>query len=176
MKIIIKAFKGNTSELHGVKAPLQEIVDKHGDHNPCSELLFQTISCFPFYINQEKTPHVAVLFVNTQRYLGREAVLTAKEYMQKNWMEKFDIDRIAASAYISRYHFTRIFKKDTGMTPYEYYQNMKIEMIMEKLRDKKLSVSNAFAACGLVYTGSSATRFRKKVGMTPSQYRKCTTE
>ena len=169
---ILKAFQGTASELRDIRVPLQDMVDKYGDHQPCSELLFQAISCFPVYLKQENIPYVAVLYINTQRYLGREAVLKAKDYMQKHWMEDFDINRIAAAAYLSRYHFTRVFKSDTGSTPYEYYQDLKIKMIMEKLRDKNLSVSDAFTTCGMVYTGSSATRFRKKVGMTPSQYRK----
>lgn len=176
MDTILKVYQGEAAELHDVKAPLQEIVDKHGDSSVRSEILIQTISCFPIYLKEEATPHVAVLFINTKQHFGREAVLKAKEYIRNHWMEDFNMDRVAAGVYMSRYHFARIFKKDTGITPYEYYQDIKIEMIKEKLGNKELSIADAFAACGLAYSGSTATMFKKNVGLTPSQYRKYITE
>lgn len=176
IQTIEKAYRGEATQLDDVKVPLQEMVDKYGNRRIRSELLFQTISCFPLYVGQDSVPHVAVVYICTNVHIGREAVIRAKEYMHRHWMEPFDIEKIAALVYVSRYHFTRIFKKDTGMTPYEFYQDIKIERIKEKLRDQSLLICEAFAACGWVYTGSSATRFRNRVGMTPSQYRKFATE
>ena len=82
------------------------------------------------------------------------------------------MDKTALAVSMSRYHLTRIFKKHTGMTPYSYYQDIKIKKIEEALRDEKLSVTQAFASCGMKYSGSFAGFFRDKVGMTPTQYRK----
>lgn len=173
---VLQAYQGNMVELHDVKAPLQEIVNKHGDRRLCEELLFHTICCFPIHLEAEEAPHVAVLYVTTREYHGRAEVLQGTEYIQKHWMEEFDLDRVAASVYISKYYFTRLFKKHTGMTPHEYYLGVKIEMLKEKLAEKNLSIAQSFAACGLSYTDSSATMFRRKVGMTPSEYRKFATE
>jgi AraC-like DNA-binding protein len=57
------------------------------------------------------------------------------------------------------------------MTPYAYYQEMKLEKLKEKLCNKNISVSQAFAECGLDYSGYFSKLFKEKVGMTPSQYR-----
>lgn len=173
---ILKAYDGEVVELHDVKVPLQDMVDKYGDCTVRSEILIQTISCFPIYLNGEATPHVAALYINTKEHCGREAVLKAKEYIRNHWMEEFNMNKLAAAVYTSRYHFARIFKKDVGITPYEYYQSIKIEMIKKKLGDMSLSIADAFVSCGLVYNGSTVTMFKKNVGLTPSQYRKYITE
>jgi transcriptional regulator GlxA family with amidase domain len=65
-----------------------------------------------------------------------------------------------------------MFKKETGTTPYGYYQDIKIRKLKDALRDTNLSVTQAFAACGVEYSGNLAKVFKEKVGMTPTQYRK----
>ena len=81
------------------------------------------------------------------------------------------MDEVAAAVNLSRYHFARIFKKQTGRTPYAYYLDVKIGRIKEKLHDNNLSISQAFAECGADYNGSIAKVFRKKVGMSPTEFR-----
>ncbi len=73
--------------------------------------------------------------------------------------------------HMSRYHYTRLFKRHTGMTPYNYHQEVRIGKIKEKLCDIKLSITQAFEACGADYNGNMAKVFKRKTGMTPSQYR-----
>jgi len=58
------------------------------------------------------------------------------------------------------------------MTPYNFYLSIKIDKIKEKLCDMNLTVSEAFAACGVDYHGNIARLFKKSVGLTPSEYRK----
>ena len=43
---------------------------------------------------------------------------------------------------------------------------------MEKLLDDNLTIAQAFAACSMDYNGHSAKMFRKRVGVSPSVYRK----
>ncbi|MFT9078495.1 MAG: helix-turn-helix transcriptional regulator [Ethanoligenens sp.] len=96
--------------------------------------------------------------------------MAGKEYIEAHWKEEFNIDRLADAIHISRYHYTRLFKQHTGMTPYNYYQEIKIQKLKEKLCDGNLSVAQAFAACGADFSGSFAKIFKEKVGMPPSQY------
>ena len=99
-------------------------------------------------------------------------VAVAKEYIENHWLEEFDMDSIAQAVSLSRYHFARLFKKHTGMTPYSYYQDIKLRRLKEALCNTNLSITEAFATCGMAYSGNFARVFREKVGMTPSQYRK----
>jgi AraC family transcriptional regulator len=75
-------------------------------------------------------------------------------------------------ACLSKAHFTKLFKQNTGVTPKEYYINYKISKLKEKLLDTNLSIAQAFAACNMNYNGYSASLFKKKVGLSPSEFRK----
>lgn len=94
------------------------------------------------------------------------------EFMNDCYNQDYSIEDIARIANLSPYHFIRVFKGETGMTPHEYMMNIKIGKIKEKLADKNLSISQAFSLCGLDYNGHYAAVFKKIVGVTPSQYRK----
>jgi transcriptional regulator GlxA family with amidase domain len=59
-----------------------------------------------------------------------------------------------------------------GITPYKYYQEIKVMKLKEALRDRNLSVAQVFASCGFRYSGNFARFFKMQVGMTPSKYRK----
>lgn len=82
------------------------------------------------------------------------------------------MDKMAHAVNLSRYHLARLFKKHTSMTPYNYYRDIKVKKLQEKLCDKNLSITQAFSACGMDYNGNYAKMFKGKTGMTPSQYRK----
>ena len=88
------------------------------------------------------------------------------------WLERFDLNETAKAACLSKAHFTKLFKKHTGVTPHEYYTNYKISKLKEKLQDTNLSIAQAFAACNMDYNGHSARVFKDKTGLSPSAYRK----
>jgi AraC family transcriptional regulator len=96
----------------------------------------------------------------------------AIEFMNDCYNEDCSIEEIARAANLSPYHFIRVFKAETGMTPHGYLLNIKLSRIKEKLADRDLSISQAFSLCGLNYNGHYASVFKKKEGVTPSQYRK----
>jgi len=52
-----------------------------------------------------------------------------------------------------------------------YYLEVKIEKLKERLRDQNLTITQAFATCGVTYSGHYARLFKKKSGLTPSEYR-----
>ena len=89
-------------------------------------------------------------------------------------MEKYDADKTAQAACLSKAHFSKLFKKHTGVTPHEYYINYKIGKLKEKLIDSNLTIAQEFAACNMDYSGHSAKIFKEKVGVCPSVYRKMT--
>jgi len=79
--------------------------------------------------------------------------------------------RLAADAGLSAYHFHRVFKGVTGMTPREYAAARRADRVRSALR-KERSVTDAVMAAGY----GSGSRFYEKstehLGMTPTQFRK----
>ena len=109
--------------------------------------------------DNHRLAYVVHVFVTSKLYNGKKEIVKAKEYLDRHWLEEFD-------------HFSRLFKRYTSMTPFSYYQGLKINKLKEQLCDQNLSIGDAFSACGLDYNGNYARVVKEKVGMTPSQYRK----
>lgn len=169
---ILKSFRGETVHFYDLVMPIQNILRKFGSEEVCSEISFQNVTCFPIYNDDQQLTYVVHVFITARLYNNEAKTLMAKRYIEDNWAEQFDLNKIAQAVNLSKHHFARLFKKDTEVTPFKYYQDIKIDKLKDKLCDKNLSVSEAFSACGLDYSGNYARVFKEKVGMTPSQYRK----
>jgi transcriptional regulator GlxA family with amidase domain len=136
------------------------------------EAIYTDILNFPVFGQDGRMAYVVAIFFTSRVYSGRTDMAKAREYLENNWREEFDTDKLAKLVSLSPSHLSRLFKKHTGMTPYSYYQDIKINQLKASLRNQNLSVAEAFISCGFEYPGNSTRFFKKKTGMTPSQYRK----
>jgi AraC family transcriptional regulator len=174
---ILQAYQGEVVHAYDVKVPHQEIIEQLGDNNELvSGSMFHNMTAFPIRNENNELLYIVTVFTISRYYKDKEEIMKGKEYIEDHWKEDYDIDKLVGIIRMSRYHYTRLFKKHTGMTPYNYYQNIKIEKIKEKLCDNNLSIAQVFAECGVDYNGNIAKIFKQKVGMTPSQYRKMITQ
>lgn len=169
---VVQAFEGELVHVYDVKVPYQEIIERLGDEKELvSESMFHNMTALPIRGSNNELLFVVFIFVTSRSYRDREEIIKGKEYIDNHWQEEFDIDKLAAIVHMSRYHNIRLFKQHTGMTPLNYYQEVKISKIKEKLCDSSLSITQAFAACGVDYNGNVGKLFKRKTGQTPSQYR-----
>ncbi|HLR01165.1 MAG TPA: helix-turn-helix transcriptional regulator [Virgibacillus sp.] len=97
-----------------------------------------------------------------------EAIL----YIQKNICEPLSLSQLANHVSYSPYHFTRIFKSRTGLTPLYYVSSMRLQKAKDLLLNTDLTVRDIGLEIGQQSLGTFTTRFTEKVGITPSQFRK----
>lgn len=167
-----RAFNGETVRAFDVKVPYREIIDRLGDiKTNQTGSLYHDMTAFPITEKDGRLKYVVFIFITSREYQGREEIVKGMEYIDNHWWEDFDIDKLAKEVYISKYRYIRLFKMATDMTPYGYYQEVKVKKIKEKLCEKNMSVSRAFTECGVDYSGSFVKVFKQRVGMSPSQYR-----
>lgn len=169
---IFRAFRGETVQLNNKKMPIQGIIERFGEGEICSDSIFQNITCFPIYNDHHQLAYVVNVFITSKLYHGREEIIKGKEYIERHWQDVFDIDAAAKASGLSKSYFLRLFKKLTGFTPHDYYMEIKIDMMKEKLLNLNLSISQVFAECGVDYNSHYIKIFKKRVGTTPSEYRK----
>lgn len=164
-----KAFRGESAIAHNLKFPSDHFLNVK---RPFMKILIQTVSCFPLCDKQQQIAYIAMVLVTTQAYEGKTEVLKVLEYLNHNWRDEFDRDKLAKVANLSAFHFTRMFKQYQGLTPHEYYKQLKIKKLCEKLLDPNLSITLAFTECGVDVKGRYMQYFKESVGLTPSEYRK----
>lgn len=170
---VLRAYQGEIVHAYDVKVPHQEIIERLGDNKePVSGSMFHNMTAFPIRDENNRLLYIVTVFITSRHYQDREEIMKGKEYIDDHWKEEFDIDKLVDIVHMSRYHYTRLFKQHTGMTPYNYYQNIKFERLKEKLCDNNLSIAQAFDECGVDYNGNFAKKFKQNLGMTPSQYRR----
>jgi AraC-like DNA-binding protein len=169
---VLRTFNGEVAQLFDIKVPIPEIIHQYGERALPFTSLLQNITAIPVCTQAGRPRYVVVIFVTSRLYVGKQEIIAAKEYLETHWLEDFDIEKLSAAAYLSRYHLARLFKKHTGITPYGYYQQIKLKKLKEALKDQSFSIRDAFLSCGMEYNGAASKMFKAKCGMTPSQYRK----
>lgn len=174
---VVRAFQGEATRVYDVKVPHQEIIERLGDDKKTVlGSLYHDMSALPIWGSGKELMYVVFVFITSREYQGRDELIRGKEYIDSHWLENFDIDKLSGAVYISKYRYVRLFKQHMGMTPYCYYQEVKIEKIKEKLCESNLSIAQAFAECGVDYNGNFVKVFKQKTGMSPSEYRRMMAE
>lgn len=104
--------------------------------------------------------------------LPLQAVEQVKRYIASRFDQPISIAELAEVANVSVFHFCRAFKSATGVTPYRYVVNERIEEGKRLLRTTDASVMDIALAVGFENHAHFSSTFKKQVGVTPSAWRK----
>ncbi len=96
----------------------------------------------------------------------------ARDFMESHLDGTLDLKRIAGEACMSPHHFLRLFKQVYGETPHQYLTRRRIERAQRLLLQTELQVTDICFAVGFESLGSFSWLFRKRVGLSPDQFRK----
>ena len=96
----------------------------------------------------------------------------ARDYADRHYAEPLDLDRLAAVASLSKYHFHRLFTATYGRTPAAYLAERRIERAQDLLRATNLTVTEVCFAVGYSSLGSFSSVFARVVGETPSAFQR----
>ncbi|HHV09696.1 MAG TPA: helix-turn-helix transcriptional regulator [Clostridiales bacterium] len=168
------AFQGETVLIPDIRIPLESFWAWYKTRSTVYDIeaIYTDILNFPVPDARGRMTYMMSIFFTSRIYQGRADVAKVKEYLENHWREAFDAEAVAKTVNLSPSHLSRLFKKHTGITPYSYYQEVKINRLKAALKDQTLSIAEAFLSCGFEYTGNWTRFFKEKVGMTPSEYRK----
>jgi AraC-like DNA-binding protein len=96
----------------------------------------------------------------------------ARDLADREYSEEVDLDRLAAAAGLSKYHFLRLFRATYGRTPAQYVSERRIERAQDLLRSTNLTVTEVCTAVGFSSLGSFSSRFRALVGESPRDFQR----
>lgn len=95
----------------------------------------------------------------------------AVELMHIKLAEDLSLDEIAAAAYLSPFHFARLFKKITGSAPHAYLAALRANRAQVLLAETDLSVTEVGSQVGYSSSSHFTKAFRQATGLTPRAFR-----
>jgi AraC-like DNA-binding protein len=96
----------------------------------------------------------------------------AIDYMNKNLNVKLSLNQISKLVGYSPTYFTTLFKKETNYSPLSYFSHLKIVKACEFLDYTRIKVKEISFTLGYTDPYYFTKDFKKKMGMSPRQYRK----
>lgn len=92
-------------------------------------------------------------------------------YIDENFNKDISLDDISRHAYLSKYHFSRIFKKYTSYSPYQYLMEVRLNHSRLLLLTRNYPITAIADRCGFKRLDYFSAIFKKKFKCSPSQYR-----
>lgn len=100
------------------------------------------------------------------------AVESAIARIWQGYGEPLSLSEIAKSAILSRFHFSRVFREATGVSPGRYLSAVRIYQAKRLLATTTLSVTDISLAVGYNSLGSFTNHFTDSVGASPTRFRR----
>lgn len=132
--------------------------------------------------------HLQVLLNYATRFYDRQFI--TREHVNKGILERFEsnlndyfnseklqavgmpsVAYCAEQLHLSANYFGDLIKKETGVSAQEYIQERVIDLAKEKMFDLNKSISEVAYELGFKYPQHFTRLFKKKVGMSPVEYR-----
>jgi AraC-like DNA-binding protein len=108
---------------------------------------------------------------NSQKQTNNEVVLLAVDFIKEHLAEQFNLERVSEYTHMSKYYLLRLFKKQMGVAPYQFYMQEKVKKIRQGIIKDKSTVDLAYH---LNFSDQShlCNIFKRYVGLTPAQFKK----
>lgn len=119
---------------------------------------------------------LCVLFgrrVKKSKLKGETVNLSASlNYIHKNFNADISVDFLAQMEHLSTGYYRSLFKRLTGMSPIDYITGVRLRHSCELMKVTNLSIKEISAMVGYEDQMYFSRIFRKKMGLTPKNYRK----
>lgn len=100
-----------------------------------------------------------------------QQIKQATAYMEAEFHHLQSLDDVAAATGLSKYYFTRMFTKTTGMSPMDFVTKLRIEKAVQLLRSSSLTVEEIAHTVGYSSGSYFSKVFRSRVGFPPADFR-----
>lgn len=100
-----------------------------------------------------------------------ERMVTAKLFIDNNFDDSLDLATISKQAYLSPYHFHRLFTTIYRKTPHQYLTWKRLEQARLLLEKEGLSITEVCNNVGFESLASFSTLFKRESGYAPQYYR-----
>ena len=97
------------------------------------------------------------------------AVARVRDYLRDHLSDRITLDRLAAVSDLSKFHLLRVFKAQTGLTPWQFQMQSRVDHA-KRLLARGDAPAHVAASCGFSDQSHLTKRFRQLVGVTPAAF------
>jgi AraC family transcriptional regulator len=110
--------------------------------------------------------------VRIRRYaLSPGRVARIKGFVEENLQRDIGLAELADIARLSRFHFARSFRAETGLSPHQWVMDRRCERAKRMMTDTQLTLGEIALACGFAHQAHFTNAFRKLNGIPPGRWR-----
>ncbi|MFD0712876.1 response regulator [Paenibacillus sp. GCM10027626] len=108
----------------------------------------------------------------TLRHSGKNSIVeTVKRYIDARYAEAISLDTLAREVFVSPVYLSFLFKQVKGMNVTDYLTQVRLDRAKELLRGASVKTYEIARLVGYQDEKYFSRLFKKKVGMTPSEFR-----
>lgn len=147
-----------------------EMAEEFEKDNPHKEFILQgMLFRLLLTVHQEKLPDMNVTQSLTTL---TPPIMDAIVFIEDNYTKNPTLEEAAQMAGFSPAYFSRLFSAQMGKSYTDYLDNVKIRHVQILLTQTKKTIMEIAEEVGYCHGNYLNSQFKKKVGMTPGQYRK----
>ncbi|MEN6391611.1 MAG: AraC family transcriptional regulator [Syntrophomonas sp.] len=105
----------------------------------------------------------------------QDSVLKVCDIIKSDCHRNMSLDELAAQAAMSKFHFCRVFKQTTGLSPYEFQLQARIKLAKVMLLNKE-PIADIAAGLGFADQSHFYRFFKRDTGLTPGEFIKMSIE
>jgi len=109
--------------------------------------------------------------MKTQDHINFDRIAEAIGYINTNFKQQPNLDKIAEKVHLSPFHFQRLFTEWAGVSPKKFLQYISIEYAKKLLKEDQATLFETTYETGLSGTGRLHDLFINIEGMTPAEYK-----
>lgn len=99
-------------------------------------------------------------------------VATARDFIHAHHDQDISIRELAGAVGLSPYHFIRVFREQTGLTPHAYLTQVRVRQAQRLIASGETPVQSAIGT-GFFDQSHLTRHFKRITGITPGRYRNC---
>jgi AraC family transcriptional regulator len=103
--------------------------------------------------------------------LTRQHLQRVQDFIQDQLSADLSLESLAAQVHLTPFHFSRVFKQATGLSPHQYVIHQRVEAAKRLLNQPQLSLADIAAEVGFADQSHLTRHFKRITGLTPSQLR-----
>ncbi|MDT6952515.1 helix-turn-helix domain-containing protein [Companilactobacillus alimentarius] len=99
------------------------------------------------------------------------SIIAVIEFIDNNLDKRLTLDQVSGRVYLSDYYFSKLFKRETGLSFSVYLNARKIQKAMILLKESNQSINEISDSLGFTRLSYFSQTFKKYTGYAPTKYR-----